>query len=468
VRSKLDIFKGLDPIFHRRSDHSVVSDEGKYRRHCPRHERYTHSPTTLTYRPPEGLRQLYEDRNHAVDKELNRLRKADQRVLAKWKKGALETVKVNCEVRGPDGTWHYGSKTDDVPTSSHQSVVLADGTNLAQVASDDNRALTLMYIGTKIEALNDETKQWQAAVVISVVPNTGCVAPCSSTTVMVAFLDAGTATFKGVANLKPGNTLPCRCFNKIGCFDRDSCTCYIGNKDEDTFCVKTGDASLGGYCESCDAHKKERFTQVNHDNRNCARCIKAFNECRCLDLEPLRQLKEVDPSAHRTTLFEILAVSEMNFQKFSKRSAAARDAMKEKRLKFVNYFGAEAKLMLAEKGVPDWQLQQTYSLALTQFQKMNDLRNPTRPRDTNIPKNLVWYELAIDSLLYDMDPLNLLFDRAMRLRLHVWRSGLSNRTEEGEEVETAQNGADVCLAWGMCTPTRPTAARRMYSVTTGG
>ena len=422
----------------------------------------------MTYRPPEGLRQLYEDRNHAVDKELNRLRKADQRVLAKWKKGALETVKVNCEVRGPDGTWHYGSKTDDVPTSSHQSVVLADGTNLAQVASDDNRALTLMYIGTKIEALNDETKQWQAAVVISVVPNTGCVAPCSSTTVMVAFLDAGTATFKGVANLKPGNTLPCRCFNKIGCFDRDSCTCYIGNKDEDTFCVKTGDASLGGYCESCDAHKKERFTQVNHDNRNCARCIKAFNECRCLDLEPLRQLKEVDPSAHRTTLFEILAVSEMNFQKFSTRSAAARDAMKEKRLKFVNYFGAEAKLMLAEKGVPDWQLQQTYSLALTQFQKMNDLRNPTRPRDTNIPKNLVWYELAIDSLLYDMDPLNLLFDRAMRLRLHVWRSGLSNRTEEGEEVETAQNGADVCLAWGMCTPTRPTAARRMYSVTTGG
>ena len=98
VRSKLEIFKGLGPIFHRRSDHSVVSDEGKYRRHCPRHERYTHSPATLTYRPPEGLRQLYEDRNHAVDKELNRLRKADQRALAKWKKGALETVKVLMEV----------------------------------------------------------------------------------------------------------------------------------------------------------------------------------------------------------------------------------------------------------------------------------------------------------------------------------------------------------------------------------
>jgi hypothetical protein len=325
-------------------------------------------------------------------------------------------TQINCEVRGSDGAWRYGSKTED------QSVILADGTNLAQVASDDIRALTSMYIGTKIEALDDETKQWRAAVVISVVPNTGCAAPCSSTTVMVAFLDAGTATFTGVANLKPGNTLPCRCFSKIGCFDRDSCTCYVGNKDEDTFCVKTGDASLGGYCESCDAnkkaHKKERFTQVNHDNRNCARCIEAFNECQCLDLEPLRQLKEVDLSAHRTALFEILAVSEANFQTFSKRSAA-RDAMKEKRLKFVDYFGAEAKLMLAEKGVPDWQVQQTYSLALTQFQKMNDLRNPTWPHDTNIPKNLVWYELAIDSLLYDMDPLDLLFDRAMRLRLHA-------------------------------------------------
>ena len=103
----------------------------------------THNLFTLTYRPPEGLRQLYEDRNHAVDKELNRLRKADQRVLAKWKKGALETVKVNCEVRGPDGTWRYGCKTDDVPTSGHQSVVLADGTNLAQVASDNIRASTL-------------------------------------------------------------------------------------------------------------------------------------------------------------------------------------------------------------------------------------------------------------------------------------------------------------------------------------
>ena len=468
--------------------------------HCPWHERYTCSPTTLTYRPPEGLRQLYEDRNHAVDKELNRLRKADQRALAKWKKGALETVKVNCEVRGPDGTWHYGSKTDDVPTSGRQSVVLADGTNLAQVASDDIRALkplyigtkiealddaikqwrfddetkewrqsqwraavvisvvpksdctvpcssttvkvafldagtatftgvanlqpgntlpcccfnkigcfdcdsctcyvgnkdedtfcvktgdaglggycescdaaralhknrlrkadqralakwkkdaletvncevrgpdgtwhygsktddvptsgrqsvvladgtnlaqvasddiralTSLYIGTKIEALDDETKQWQAAVVISVVPNTDCTAPGSSTTVMVAFLDAGTATFTGVANLKPGNILPCRCFSKIGCFDSDSCTCYFGNKDEDTFCVKTGDASLGGYCESCDAaralHKKEQFAQGNHDKRNCARCINAFNKCQCLDLETLMQLKEVDP-----------------------------------------------------------------------------------------------------------------------------------------------------------------------------
>ena len=149
-------------------------------------------------------------------------------------------TQINCEVRGSDGAWRYGSKTED------QSVILADGTNLAQVASDDIRALTSMYIGTKIEALDDETKQWRAAVVISVVPNTGCAAPCYSTTVMVAFLDAGTATFTGVANLKPGNTLPCRCFSKIGCFDRDSCTCYVGNKDEDTFCVKTGDASLGG------------------------------------------------------------------------------------------------------------------------------------------------------------------------------------------------------------------------------
>ena len=374
----------------------------------------------MTYQPPEGLRQLYEDRNHAVDKELNRLRKADQRALAKWKKDALETV--NCEVRGPDGTWHYGSKTDDVPTSGHQSVILADGTNLAQVASDNIRALTSLYSGTKIEALNDETKQWQAAVVISVVPNTGCAAPCSSTAVMVAFLDAGTATFTGVANLKPGNILPCRCFSKIGCFDSDSCTCYFGNKDEDTFCVKTGDASLGGYCESCDAaralHKKEQFAQGNHDKRNCARCINAFNKCQCLDLETLMQLKEVDPPAHRTALFEILAVSEVNFQTFSKRSAA-RDAMIDKRLKFVNYFGAEAKLVLAEKGVPDWQVQQTYSVALTQFQKMMDKRNPTKPHDTNIPKNTVWYELAIDSLLYDMDPLNLLFDRAMRLRLQA-------------------------------------------------
>jgi len=89
-------------------------------------------------------------------------------------------------------------------------------------------------------------------------------------------------------------------------------------------------------------------------------------------------LKEADPSAHRAALFGILDVSEVNFQTFSKRSAA-RDAMKEKRLKFVDYFGAEAKLMLAGKGVPDWQVQQTYSLASAQFQKMNDLRNPTRP-----------------------------------------------------------------------------------------